>query len=145
MRWSGDQAEAACPGDLLIGGEGDLHEAEGLQLAGPRQRAGVDGLEAAGVMTPARVDFASASSPAISTVVVSGPTVLAARVAAKVVLNAFRTRDCGRAVAISSVAELSDGTVRESKVSKFRGLVMSTTILPARLSPRSAITAATAG
>ena len=45
---------------------------------------------------------------------------LAARVAAKVVLNAFTTRDCGRAVAISSVAELSDGTIRESKVSKFK-------------------------
>ena len=45
---------------------------------------------------PARVDLASASSPAISTVVVSGPTVPAARVPAKVVLNALSTRDCGQ-------------------------------------------------
>ena len=85
------------------------------------------------VTTPARVDLASASSPAISTVVVSGPTVPAARVPAKVVLNALSTRDCGSAAAISAAAELSAGTTRESKVSKFSGLVMSTTILPARL------------
>ena len=88
------------------------------------------------VTTPARVDLASASSPAISTVVVSGPTVPAASVAAKVVLKALSTRDCGSAAAISAAAELSAGTIRESKVSKFSGLVMSTTILPARLSPR---------
>jgi hypothetical protein len=54
------------------------------------------------------VDLVSASSPAISTVVVRGPTVPAARVAAKVVLNAFRTRDWGSAAAISAAAELSD-------------------------------------
>ena len=41
------------------------------------------------VMTPARVDFASASSPAIRTVVASSPTVPAARVPAKVVLKAL--------------------------------------------------------
>ena len=76
---------------------------------------------------------------------VSGPTVPAARVAAKVVLNALSTRDCGRAAAISAAAELSAGTTRESKVSKFSGLVMSTTILPARLSPRWAMTSATGG
>ena len=60
-------------------------------------------------------------------------------------LNAFTTRDCGSAAAISAVAELSAGTVRESKVSKSSGLVMSTTTLPARLAPRSASTDATAG
>ena len=76
---------------------------------------------------------------------VSEPTLPAARVLAKVVLKAFSTRDVGRASAISAVAELSAGTVRESKVSKFSGLVMSTTILPARVSPRSAMTALTAG
>ena len=37
------------------------------------------------------------------------------------------------------------GTTRESKVSKFSGLVMSTTILPARLSPRWAMTSADGG
>ena len=47
------------------------------------------------VTTPARVDLASASSPAMSTVVVSGPTVPAASVPAKVVLNAFRTSRLG--------------------------------------------------
>ena len=60
---------------------------------------------------PARVDLASASSPAISTVVDSGPTVPAARVPAKVVLNAFSTRELGSAAAISAAAELSAGTV----------------------------------
>ena len=85
---------------------------------------------------PARVDLASASSPAIRTVVVSGPTVPAARVPAKVVLKALSTRESGRAAAISAAAELSAGTTRESKVSKFSGLVMSTTILPASCSPR---------
>ena len=97
-------------------------------------------------MTPARVDLASASSPAISTVVGSKvPTVPAARVPAKVVLNAFRTREFGRAAAISAAAELSDATTKESNVSKSSGLVMSTTILPARLSPRRAMTSGTAG
>ena len=56
--------------------------------------------------------------------------------AAKVVLNALSTRDCGRAAAISAAAEPSAGTTSESKVSKFSGLVMSTTTLPASWSPR---------
>ena len=73
------------------------------------------------------------------------PTVPAARVPAKVVLKAFSTRDCGRAAAISAAAEPSAGTVRESKVVKSSGLVMSTTTLPAKLSPRLASTSATAG
>jgi hypothetical protein len=42
----------------------------------------------------------------------------AARVAAKLVLNALRTAECGSAAAISAAAELSAGTVRESKVWK---------------------------
>jgi hypothetical protein len=78
-------------------------------------------------------------------VVVSGPTVPAASVPANVVLNAFRTRDCGSAAAISAAAELSAGTTRESKVSKFSGLVMSTMILPANWSPRLARTSLMAG
>src|SRR5690606_22685505 len=53
----------------------------------------------------ASVALASASSPAIRTVVVSGPTVPAARVPAKVVLNALSTLDCGSAAAISAAAE----------------------------------------
>ena len=53
--------------------------------------------------------------------------------AAKLVLNALTTRDSGRAAAITAVAEPSAGTTSESKVSKFSGLVMSTTTLPARL------------
>ena len=81
----------------------------------------------------------------MSTVVVSGPTVPAASVAAKVVLKALTTRDWGSAAAICAAAELSAGTTRESKVSKFSGLVMSTTILPARLSPRWAMTSGMAG
>jgi len=83
------------------------------------------------VITPASNDLASASSPAIRTVVGRPPTVPDARVAAKVVLNAFRTVDPGSAAAISAAAELSGGTTRESKVSTFSGLVMSTTIFPA--------------
>src|SRR5512134_3810030 len=45
---SGGDAETAGPGDLLVGGEGQLQEADRLQLTGPLQRAGVDGVEAAG-------------------------------------------------------------------------------------------------
>ena len=78
FRWSvgwcrsGGDAEAAGPGDLLVGGEGDLQEAEGLELAGPLERAGVDGLQAAGGDDAGQSDLASASSPAMSTVVVRG-------------------------------------------------------------------------
>src|SRR3954453_2025589 len=97
------------------------------------------------VITSARADLASASSPAISTVVGRSPTVPDASVAANVVLNALSTRDCGSFAAISAAAELSDGTVSESNVLKSSGLVMSTTILPANWSLRSASTAATAG
>ena len=64
----------------------------------------------------------------MSTVVGRGPTVPAARVPAKVVLNALITVESGRAAAIAAVAEPSAGTVSESKVSKSSGLVMSTTI-----------------
>src|SRR6478735_2491745 len=45
---SGDDAEAAGPRDLLARGEGDLQEAEGLELTGAGERAGVDGPEATG-------------------------------------------------------------------------------------------------
>ena len=82
-----------------------------------------------------RSSLASASSPAISTVVGLAPTFLAASVAAKVVLKAFSTFDDGRAAASSAAAELSAGTVSESKVSKLSGLLMSTTVLPASWSP----------
>jgi hypothetical protein len=81
----------------------------------------------------------------MSTVVGNAPTVPAASVPANVVLNAFSTRDCGSAAAISAAAEPSAGTVSESKVSKFNGLVMSTTTLPASCSPRWEMTSATAG
>ena len=64
-----------------------------------------------------------------------GPTLLGARVAAKVVLKAFSTFDDGRAAASSAAAELSAATVSESKVSKFSGLLMSTTVLSASWSP----------
>jgi hypothetical protein len=94
---------------------------------------------------PASVALASLSSPATSTVVPSGPTSPDASVPANVVLNALSTRALGRAAAISAAAELSAGTVRESNVSKFSGFVMSTTILPASWSPRSAMIDATAG
>jgi DNA-binding transcriptional regulator LsrR (DeoR family) len=40
-----DDAEAAGPGDLLGGGEADLKEAHGLQLASARQRPDVDRLQ----------------------------------------------------------------------------------------------------
>ena len=108
---SGDDAEAAGPGDLLAGGEGDLQEAERLELAGALSEPASIAFRPPEVMTPARVDLASASSPAIRTVVVSGPTVPAARVPAKVVLKALSTRDCGSAAAISAAAEPSAGTV----------------------------------
>lgn len=81
--------------------------------------------------------LASASSPAIWTVVVRSPILPVARVAAKVVLKALSTREFGRAAASSAAAEESVGTVRESNVSKFTGLVMSTTIRPASCSARS--------
>ena len=45
----------------------------------------------------------------MSTVVGSEPTVPAASVPAKVVLNALSTRDCGSAAAISAAAEPSAG------------------------------------
>src|SRR3954453_19434696 len=47
-RSSGDDGEPAGPGDLLAGGQGDLQEAERLQLAGAAQGAGVDGAQAGG-------------------------------------------------------------------------------------------------
>jgi hypothetical protein len=56
-------------------------------------------------------------------------------VAAKVVLNALSTFEDGRAAASSAAAELSVGTVKESKVSKFSGFVMSTTVLPTSCGP----------
>src|SRR5262249_47547428 len=59
-----------------------------------------------------------------------------ARVAARLVLNALTTRDCGSDAAICAAAELSAGTVSESKGWKFSGLGMSTTTLPASWSPR---------
>src|SRR6478735_672316 len=46
--WSGGDAEAAGPGDLLVRGEGELQEAEGLELTGPLERSGVDGVDATG-------------------------------------------------------------------------------------------------
>jgi len=60
---------------------------------------------------------------------------LAPRVAAKVVLNALSTFDDGNAAASSATAELSAGTVRESKVSRFSGFEISTTVLPASCGP----------
>src|SRR4029450_2651660 len=80
-------------------------------------------------------DFASASSPATKTVVATGPTCFWLRVAARVVLNALIPREDGSAAASSAALELSGDTTSESKVSKFSGLVMSTTILPASSSP----------
>jgi hypothetical protein len=65
-------------------------------------------------------------------------------VAANVVLNAFTTRDWGSAAASSVAAELSAGTDRESNVSKFTGLLMSTTTLPASCALRFATISAIA-
>src|ERR671912_2535673 len=45
---SGGDAEATGPGDFLGGGEGELQEADCLELTGPLQGAGVDRLQAAG-------------------------------------------------------------------------------------------------
>jgi hypothetical protein len=50
-------------------------------------------------------------------VVGTSPTVPEARVAANVVLNALTIVECGSVVAICAAAELSAGTVSESKVS----------------------------
>jgi len=66
----------------------------------------------------------------MSTVVGASPTDPEAKVAAKVVLNALRTLALGRRWASSAAAEPSAATASESKVSKFSGLVMSTTTLP---------------
>ena len=133
----------AGPCQLLGGGEGELQEAESFQLAGVGQRTGVDGAQPARATMSASTDFASASSPATGTVVGGSPTVPEATVAAKFVLNAFRTRDWGSEDAIS---EASGGTTTESNVSKFSGfLAMPTTTLPTSWSPRCASTAATAG
>ncbi len=65
--------------------------------------------------------------------------------APKLVLKALSTRDCGSRAAITAVAEPSAGTTSESKVSKFNGLVMSTTTLPASASPRWVSTSSIAG
>ena len=87
------------------------------------------------VTMSASTALASASSPAMSTVVGLGPTSREDSVAANVVLNALRTRESGSAAAISAVAEPSAATVRESNVWKSSGLVTSTTTLPARPGP----------
>jgi hypothetical protein len=62
-----------------------------------------------------------------------------------VVLKAFRTLESGSFSASSAAAEPSAGTTSESKVSKFSGLLMSTTTLPLNWSARSARTWSTAG
>ena len=137
--------EAAGPGDLLAGGEGELQEAERLELAGAAEGAGVDGAQAAG--------GDDVGEQRLGVGVVAGDEHRGRRAAdgargegaAKVVLNALSTRDWGSAAAISAAAEPSAGTTSESKVSKFSGLVMSTTTLPASCSPRLATTSATAG
>ena len=58
---------------------------------------------------------------------VSGP--------ANVVLKALTTSAPGSSAAISSAAEDPGSTVRESKVSALIGLLISTTVLPLRVSP----------
>src|SRR5690606_3403118 len=45
---SAGDGEAGGPRDLLAGGEGELQEAEGLELAGAAERTGVDGGHATG-------------------------------------------------------------------------------------------------
>src|SRR6478735_2017240 len=47
--WSGGDAETAHPGDLLVGGQGELQETDGLELAGTLEGAGVDRVETAGI------------------------------------------------------------------------------------------------
>ena len=93
---------------------------------------------------PASSDFASASSPAISTVVVRAPTVPAARVPAKLVLNALSTFESrqrggdlggGRAVGV-------DGEPVEGLEVHRVGDVDDD--LAGELSPRAAMTSATA-
>jgi hypothetical protein len=66
----------------------------------------------------------------MSTVVDRGPILPADSAAANVVLKALSTRDCGRAAAMRAAAELSAATVRESKVSKFSGLVITGLVSP---------------
>jgi hypothetical protein len=122
---SGD-GEPARPRDLLGGSQGDLQEAERLQLASAAQRAASMARRPPAVTIPESSDLASPSSPAISTVVGCPPRMPDSRLAANVVLNAFSTRDRGSRAAISAAAEPSAGTRRESSVAKSTGLEMST-------------------
>ena len=136
VRRSGDDAEPAHPGDLLGRGERDLQEADGLELTGARQRPASITFTPPAATTSARVFFASASSPAMSTVVARSPRVPAARAGEVGVeaLDDLRARQ--------RLGELGGGggvrARRESNVSKFTGLVMSTTIFR-RAAPRAAI------
>ena len=57
--------QAAGPGHLLLRGQGDLQEAEGLQLAGTPQGARVDGPQAALLAIGARIIVTAAHHPAI--------------------------------------------------------------------------------
>ena len=115
---SGGHGEAAGPRHLLLRGQGDLQEAERLRLAGAAQGTGIDGAQAGGGnhIGEQRLGLGVVACDQDG----SGrfAVVPAARVAAKLVLNALRIAECGSAAAICAAAELSAGTVRESKVWK---------------------------
>ena len=81
------------------------------------------------------INFASAKSEANNTTVgISPPTLPEANVPAKFVLKPLTTLLFGSFFWISEAAEPSAGTTNSSQVSKFNGLVISTTIFPSNCS-----------
>jgi hypothetical protein len=115
-RRSAHEGEATRPADLRVGSQSQLKETESLELSAASQRAHVDRLHPAGPDGLDQDVFSAASSPATRTTVGLGPTDLARKVAAKVVLKALTTRAVGSAAASSLAAELPLGTTRESNV-----------------------------
>jgi hypothetical protein len=94
------EGEAAGPGRLARSSQGHLQEGERLELAGARQRAGIDGAQpgCGDELGELRLRRGVAAGEGNGGRLV--PDGAAARVAPNVVLNAFTTRASGSAAAI---------------------------------------------
>ena len=103
---------------------------ECFEFSGAVQGSGVYGLQAARVMMPASWVLAgvlACDQPGCG----PGANNTGGEGRAQVGVEGFQDLGVGKAAAISAAAEESAGTVRESEVSKFTGLVMSATTRPA--------------